>query len=128
MAAEVPSQAPQTYGFPLYPELPQSGSDLIPLPRFVKGPTLKPFDFQGPQQIEFLDHLGQGLHSHVVKVKILGQIYALKLVSLIWKSNLRGQASTVLTTLYLPSSCSHQRWSGLAPDSLMNTTKRTARK
>lgn len=79
MVAEVPSQAPQTYRFSLFPELPQSGSDLIPLPRRAKGPKLKPFDFQGPQQIEFLDHLGHGLHSHVVKVKILGQIYALKL-------------------------------------------------
>ncbi|CAG9949677.1 unnamed protein product [Clonostachys rosea f. rosea IK726] len=79
MAAEVPSQAPQTYGFPLYPELPQSGSDLIPLPQRVNGPKLKPFDFQGSQQIEFLDYLGEGLHSHVIKVKILGQIYALKL-------------------------------------------------
>ncbi|CAH0004893.1 unnamed protein product [Clonostachys byssicola] len=81
MAAEVPSQAPQTYGFSLYPELPQSGSDLIPLPQRVNGPKLKPFDFQGPQQIEFLDHLGQGLHSEVIKVRILGQIYALKLFS-----------------------------------------------
>ncbi|CAH0059177.1 unnamed protein product [Clonostachys solani] len=79
MAAELPSQAPQTCGFPLYPELPQSESDLKPLPRRIKGPQLKPFDFQGPQQIEFLEHLGDGLHSHVIKVKISEQIYALKL-------------------------------------------------
>ncbi|VUC20217.1 unnamed protein product [Clonostachys rosea] len=78
MAAEPPSQAPQSGGFPLYPELPQSGSGLIPLPR-IKGPKLRPFDFQGPQRIEFLEHLGDGVHSHVIKVKILEQIYALKL-------------------------------------------------
>jgi hypothetical protein len=125
MAAEVPSQAPQTYGFPLYPELPQSGSDLIPLPQRVNGPKLKPFDFQGSQQIEFLDYLGEGLHSHVIKVKILGQIYALKLVRPIWKSNWWA-TSTLLTTLYLLSSCSHQRWTGVAPHSLLSTTKATA--
>lgn len=52
---------------------------MVPLPT-CDGPKLKPFDFQGPQKIEFLDYLGDGLHSHVMKVKILGQVYALKLV------------------------------------------------
>lgn len=51
---------------------------MVPLPT-CDGPKLKPFDFQGPQKIEFLDYLGEGLHSHVMKVKILGQVYALKL-------------------------------------------------
>ncbi|KAL1888651.1 hypothetical protein Sste5346_009443 [Sporothrix stenoceras] len=37
------------------------------------------FDFRGPQQIEFLDYLGQGLHAHVVKARIKNQEYALKL-------------------------------------------------
>lgn len=64
----------------MYPNYPESPSDLVPLPR-CDGPKLKPFDFQGPQKIEFLEYLGWGLHSHVFKVKVLGKIYALKLVS-----------------------------------------------
>jgi hypothetical protein len=66
----------------MYPDWPRSEADLVPLPR-CDGPKLEPFDFKGPQQIEFLEYLGDGLHSQVLKVKILGQIYALKLVSLI---------------------------------------------
>ncbi|KEZ41065.1 hypothetical protein SAPIO_CDS7118 [Scedosporium apiospermum] len=62
----------------MYPDWPESDADLVPLP-LCDGPKLKPFDFQGPQKIEFLDYLGEGLHAHVLKVKILGQIYALKL-------------------------------------------------
>lgn len=31
--------------------------------------------------MEFLEHLGEGLHAHVMKVKISGYIYALKVVS-----------------------------------------------
>lgn len=65
----------------MYPDWPESAADLVPLP-LCDGPKLKPFDFQGPQQIEFLDYLGSGLHSHVVKVKIHEQTYALKLVSI----------------------------------------------
>lgn len=64
---------------PLYPELPQSPADLRPLPD-CDGPKLKPFDFRGPQNIEFLERIGDGLHSYVFKVKILGEVYALKLV------------------------------------------------
>jgi hypothetical protein len=64
----------------MYPEWPQSSADLVPLP-LCDGPKLNPFDFQGPQKIDFLEHLGEGQHSHVFKVQILGQIYALKLVS-----------------------------------------------
>jgi hypothetical protein len=66
----------------MYPERPQSDADLVPLPQ-CDGPKLKAFDFQGPQQIEFLDYLGSGTHAIVFKVKIRGQIYALKLVSII---------------------------------------------
>lgn len=67
--------------FAMYPAYPESPADLVPLPR-CDGPKLEPFDFQGPQNIEFLEYLGAGLHSHVVKVKIRGEVYALKLVSL----------------------------------------------
>lgn len=54
---------------------------LVPLPQCPR-PKLKPFDFQGPQAIEFIDLLGRGVHSEVYRVKIFGQMYALKLVSL----------------------------------------------
>lgn len=64
----------------MYPDWPESADDLVPLP-LCDGPKLKPFDFQGPQQIEFLEFLGDGTHSYVFKVKILGEVYALKLVS-----------------------------------------------
>ena len=71
----------------MFPELPESEADLVPLPQ-CEGPKLKPFAFHGPQKIEFLEYLGAGLHSHVFKVKILGSIYALKLVSRTrWKTN-----------------------------------------
>ncbi|KAG5952846.1 hypothetical protein E4U53_007778 [Claviceps sorghi] len=62
----------------MYPDWPQSPADLVPLPQ-CDGPKLKPFPFQGPQSIQFLDYIGGGLHAHVFKVMILGQIYALKL-------------------------------------------------
>ncbi|KAI5459080.1 kinetochore Sim4 complex subunit FTA2-domain-containing protein, partial [Mariannaea sp. PMI_226] len=62
----------------LYPQMPDSPADLVPLP-LCDGPKLKPFDFKGPQKIEFIESLGQGSHSQVFKVKILGDIYALKL-------------------------------------------------
>jgi hypothetical protein len=64
----------------MYPDWPSSLADLVPLP-LRDGPKLKPFDFNGPQQIEFLEYLGQGSHSDVLKVKILEKLYALKLVS-----------------------------------------------
>lgn len=64
----------------MYPDWPDSAADLVPLPR-CNGPKIKPFDFQGPQKIEFLEHIGEGVHAHVFKVKIKGQVYALKLVS-----------------------------------------------
>jgi hypothetical protein len=66
--------------FAMYPDWPESPSDLVPLP-LCEGPKLEPFDFQGPQKIDFLQHIGEGSHSHVFKVEILGQIYALKLAS-----------------------------------------------
>jgi Kinetochore Sim4 complex subunit FTA2 len=64
----------------MYPDWPESAADLVPLPH-CDDLKLKPFDFQGPQKIEFLDHLGEGLHAHVFKVKILGRVYALNIVS-----------------------------------------------
>lgn len=64
----------------MYPDWPESGTVLQPLPT-CDGPKLEPFDFKGPQDIEFLEKLGEGMVSHVFKVKILGQVYALKLVS-----------------------------------------------
>ena len=64
----------------MYPDWPRSSADLVPLP-LCDGPKLNPFNFQGgAQAIEFLEYLGEGLHAHVFKVQILGQIYALKLV------------------------------------------------
>lgn len=64
----------------MYPDWPEPGAALPPLPR-CDGPKLKPFDFNGPQDIEFLEYLGEGLHAHVVSARIQGQVYALKLVS-----------------------------------------------
>lgn len=64
----------------MYPKWPESDADLVPLPN-IPGPKLKPFDFGGPQNIEFLDYLGEGRDVMVFKVKILGQVYALKVVS-----------------------------------------------
>lgn len=67
--------------FIMYPELPSNHEDLVPLPR-CDGPKLKPFPFGGPQQdIEFLEYMGAGMHGVVYKVRIMGSIYALKLVS-----------------------------------------------
>ncbi|KAF9766580.1 hypothetical protein IL306_000988 [Fusarium sp. DS 682] len=62
----------------MYPDRPQSNADLVPLPQ-CDGPKLKAFDFQGPQKIEFLEHVGDGIHSYVFKVKIRDHTYALKL-------------------------------------------------
>lgn len=48
----------------------------------VPGPKLYPFDAGGePVEIEYLEELGDGLHSHVWKVRINGGLYALKIVS-----------------------------------------------
>lgn len=52
---------------------------LVPLP-LVDGPKLNPFDFKGAQNIEFLGSLGAGARSEVFKLKILGALYALKVV------------------------------------------------
>ncbi|EPE03319.1 hypothetical protein F503_02057 [Ophiostoma piceae UAMH 11346] len=62
----------------MYPDWPETAADLVPQP-LCPGPKLAAFDFQGPQDIEFLEYLGEGLHSHVLRVKIKGQEYALKL-------------------------------------------------
>lgn len=63
----------------MYPDWPESDADLVPLP-LCDGPKLKAFDFQGPQSIRFIDYIGSGLHSHVLKIQIKDQLYALKLV------------------------------------------------
>ncbi|XXH01048.1 hypothetical protein Hte_007399 [Hypoxylon texense] len=76
----------------MYPDWPLSSADLVPLPR-CDGPKLKPFDFQGPQAIDFLEYVGEGLHAHVVKVRIHGQIYALKLFRFVYDSDWLGPAS-----------------------------------
>ncbi|KAJ4213473.1 hypothetical protein NW759_010892 [Fusarium solani] len=55
----------------MYPDWPESPSDLVPLP-LCEGPKLEPFDFQGPQKIDFLQHIGEGSHSHVFKFKFVG--------------------------------------------------------
>ncbi|KEY68579.1 hypothetical protein S7711_05765 [Stachybotrys chartarum IBT 7711] len=62
----------------MYVHYPEPGADLVPLPEF-EGPKLEPFTFQGKRKIEFLEGLGSGTHSWVFKVRIDGQIYALKL-------------------------------------------------
>ncbi|RSL55581.1 hypothetical protein CEP54_009279 [Fusarium duplospermum] len=55
----------------MYPDWPESPSDLVPLP-LCEGPKLEPFDFQGPQKIDFIQHIGEGSHSHVFKFKFVG--------------------------------------------------------
>ncbi|KAI1764213.1 kinetochore Sim4 complex subunit Fta2 [Hypoxylon sp. FL1150] len=67
----------------MYPDWPESDADLLPLPR-CDGPKLKPFRFDGPQKIKFLDYLGEGSHGHVFKVEIQGKAYALKLFRFIY--------------------------------------------
>lgn len=64
----------------MYPKWPESDADLVPLPN-IPGPKLKPFDFGGPQNIEFLEDIGEGRDAMVFKVRILGHVYALKVVS-----------------------------------------------
>ncbi len=64
----------------MYPDWPKSAADLVPLPQ-CDGPKLKPFDFHGPQKIEFPEHVGEGAHAKVFKVRILERVYALKVVS-----------------------------------------------
>lgn len=77
----------------MFPDWPESDADLVPLPE-CPGPKLKPFDFQGPQKIEFLGHIGEGSHAQVFKVRILGQIYALKVVSVTLKLSLAANIRT----------------------------------
>ncbi|KID83196.1 hypothetical protein MAJ_11326, partial [Metarhizium majus ARSEF 297] len=77
----------------MHPDWPESDADLVPLPQCL-GPKLKPFDFLGPQKINFLEYLGQGLHSFVFKVEILGHIYALKLFRFDYVDEWIGTAET----------------------------------
>ncbi|KAH0555809.1 hypothetical protein GP486_006245 [Trichoglossum hirsutum] len=67
----------------MYPDWPQSTADLVPLPN-CDGPKLEAFDFQGPQKIKFLDHIGDGAHSRVFKVEILERVYALKIFRFVY--------------------------------------------
>ncbi|KAI0554208.1 kinetochore Sim4 complex subunit FTA2-domain-containing protein [Xylaria curta] len=76
----------------MYPDWPRTDADLVPLPR-CDGPKLQPFDFGGPQAIEFLEYVGEGLHAHVFKVAIRGQIYALKLFRFVYDDDWIGPAS-----------------------------------
>ncbi|KAK6384939.1 hypothetical protein LTS17_002502 [Exophiala oligosperma] len=61
----------------MYPDWPESDADLVPLPQ-VDGPKLKPFKFSGARKIEFLEYAGAGTHAQVFKVKMEGEIFALK--------------------------------------------------
>lgn len=48
----------------------------------IPEPTLHQFDTGGaPLEVEFIKKLGEGIHSHVWKARVNGNIYALKLVS-----------------------------------------------
>ncbi|KAI0868473.1 kinetochore Sim4 complex subunit FTA2-domain-containing protein [Hypoxylon argillaceum] len=70
----------------MYPDWPECVADLRPLPQ-CPGPKLGPFDFQGPQKIEFIEKIGEGSHAIVFKVMIQGQIYALKVFRWIYDYN-----------------------------------------
>ncbi|KAI1167140.1 kinetochore Sim4 complex subunit FTA2-domain-containing protein [Nemania serpens] len=90
----------------MYPNWPESAADLGPLPE-CPGPKLGPFDFQGPQNIEFLEKAGEGLHAIVFKVRILGQIYALKVFRWLYDFQWEGYGDFInrknpegLSTLY----------------------------
>lgn len=63
----------------MYPAHPKTAADLVPLP-LCDGPKLPPFQFpDSKQEIIFLEYIGQGAHSHVFKIEIQKQVYALKL-------------------------------------------------
>lgn len=108
----------------MYPDWPETVADLVPLP-LCPGPKLAAFDFKGPQDIEFLDYLGEGLHAHVIKVKIMGQKYALKLVRF-YNNRIPGarvpgssgiSGSYTLTLLALSSSVLYTKKTGQALES-----------
>lgn len=112
---------------PMYPDWPETAADLVPLP-LCPGPKLAAFDFQGPQDIEFLEYLGEGLHAHVLKVKIKGQEYALKLVRFPQGQGLQGpqhlnkHAFKTLTCLAFSSSVLFTTTTGKVRESWMSTT------
>ncbi|OTA61609.1 hypothetical protein K449DRAFT_406042 [Hypoxylon sp. EC38] len=76
----------------MYPDWPESTADLVPLPR-CEGPKLEPFEFNGPQRIDFLEYIGEGLHAHVFKVKIQEKVYALKLFRFVYEEDWRSPLS-----------------------------------
>lgn len=43
-----------------------------------------PFNFHGPQDIEFLDFLGRGAHSYVFKIRIGERLLTLKVVRCVY--------------------------------------------
>ncbi|KAI0471071.1 kinetochore Sim4 complex subunit Fta2 [Xylariaceae sp. FL0804] len=47
----------------------------------IPGPKLKPFGSETgqPVEIEFIRHVGKGAHAHVWKVRLNGEVYALKM-------------------------------------------------
>lgn len=55
----------------------------------VDGPRLPYFSADGNCEptIELLEVIGSGLHGHVVKAKVDGEIYAIKIVSLSLEHN-----------------------------------------
>lgn len=54
----------------------------------VPGPKLSPFDTKGrPFKLKFLSHIGEGVHAHIWKVKINGELYALKIVCARFRHN-----------------------------------------
>lgn len=63
----------------MLPQLPTPEAPAEPLPPCA-GPQTLPFLDAVPPDIEFLDILGEGLHSYVFRVRIQGQLYALKMV------------------------------------------------
>ncbi|OTA95559.1 hypothetical protein M434DRAFT_379259 [Hypoxylon sp. CO27-5] len=76
----------------MYPDWPESPADLVPLPR-CEGPKLEPFEFNGPQRIDFLEYIGEGLHAYVFKVKIQEKVYALKLFRFVYEEDWRSPLS-----------------------------------
>ncbi|KFA56191.1 hypothetical protein S40293_00141 [Stachybotrys chartarum IBT 40293] len=102
----------------MYPHLPKSEADLVPLPQ-VDGPKLTPFKFKdGQQKIEFLDYLGWGLHSHVFKVRIEGNHYALKLFRFIHEDTYEGYHEPNYGMQYVKDDCMGNRivCKGLLPN------------
>ncbi|EPE09535.1 hypothetical protein F503_07311 [Ophiostoma piceae UAMH 11346] len=94
---------------PIYPDWPTCPADLVPLPQ-VDGPKLKPFDFGGPQRIEFVKYIASGLHGHVVHARIHGKDYAIKLFRYVSVTNWYGPLDC-----YFPEKDHKEQLAALAP-------------